>query len=297
MELPFDYREAFSRNIGWLTEQEQAALGGKRVAIAGLGGVGGLHLLSLARLGVGAFNLAEFDRFELANFNRQVGATMNTIGRAKLDVLAEMALGINPRLDLRLFPEGVSRDNVDSFLQGADAYGDGLDFFAFAARRTVFAACDRLSVPAVTAAPLGMGAALLNFLPGRMTFEEYFDIDGIDDEHELALRFLVGLSPAMLQRSYLADPTRVDFDAGRGPSTVMACQLCAGMLVTELLKLMLHRGTVVGVPWVVHFDAYRQRLSRSWRPFGNRNPVQRIAMAVARRKLARFAQARRHGGT
>ena len=47
----FSYDEAFSRNIGWVTEAEQQALRGKRVAIAGLGGVGGVHFLTLARLG------------------------------------------------------------------------------------------------------------------------------------------------------------------------------------------------------------------------------------------------------
>ncbi|MFA7667476.1 MAG: ThiF family adenylyltransferase, partial [Burkholderiaceae bacterium] len=48
----FDYRRAFARNIGWLREDEQQTLRGKRVAIAGMGGVGGFHLLTLARLGV-----------------------------------------------------------------------------------------------------------------------------------------------------------------------------------------------------------------------------------------------------
>lgn len=289
---PFDYAEAFNRNLGWLTEQEQAALRGKRIAIAGLGGVGGFHLLALARLGIGAFNLAEFDRFEIQNFNRQAGATVGTIGRPKLEVMAELAREVNPDLDLRLFPDGVTESNVDEFLAGADAYADGLDFFAFAARRLTFAACTRLAVPAVTAAPLGMGAALLTFAPGGMTFEEYFDLRSARDDHELALRFLVGLSPAMLQRPYLADPSRVDFLAGRGPSTVMACHLCAGMLATEILKILLGRGDVVTVPHVMHFDTYRHRLSRSWRPFGNRNPIQRIALSIARRQLAAFAGAR-----
>ena len=60
----FAYDEAFSRNIGWVTATEQRALRGKRVAIAGLGGVGGAHLITLARLGVGAFRIADFDRFD-----------------------------------------------------------------------------------------------------------------------------------------------------------------------------------------------------------------------------------------
>src|SRR5437868_11391241 len=87
----FSYRQAFDRNLGWLTESEQETLRHKRVAIAGLGGVGGAHLLTLTRLGIGQFNLAEFDRFEIQNFNRQVGATVHSVGRSKLDVMSEMA--------------------------------------------------------------------------------------------------------------------------------------------------------------------------------------------------------------
>src|SRR6185312_16928694 len=89
---PFRFSAAFDRNIGWVTDWEQQALRCKRVAIAGMGGVGGFHLLTLARLGIGAFSIADLDRFETANFNRQIGATMRSIGRPKTEVLSEMAL-------------------------------------------------------------------------------------------------------------------------------------------------------------------------------------------------------------
>lgn len=281
----FDYSEAFSRNLGWVTEAEQAALRGKRVAVGGLGGVGGVHVLTLARLGIGRFHLADFDTFDLANFNRQAGATISTLGRAKLEVIAAMARDINPELEIRPFPEGVSATNLDAFLDGVDLYVDGLDFFAFEARRATFAACARRRVPAVTVAPLGMGAALLTFLPGRMSFEEYFQVDG-QPEREQAMRFLLGLSPRMLQLGYLVDPSRVDLGARRGPSTIMACQLCAGIAATEALKILLGRGEVLAAPWGVHYDAYRQKLVRTWRPLGNRHPLQRLMLAVARRRLA-----------
>jgi molybdopterin/thiamine biosynthesis adenylyltransferase len=203
-----------------------------------------------------------------------------------------MVKDINPELHLQIFDEGVSDANLDRFLAGVDLYVDGLDFFAFNARRATFAACARLGVPAVTAAPLGMGAALLTFLPGRMSFEQYFQLEGLS-EHEQAIRFLIGLSPAMLQRSYLADPNAVDLAARKGPSTVMACQLCAGMAATEALKIMLGRGKVYAAPVALQFDAYRGRLKRTWRPWGNRGPVQRIIIAIARRQLgARRKRAR-----
>lgn len=291
----FDYEAAFSRNIGWVTEAEQQALRGKRVAIAGIGGVGGVHLLTLARLGIGAFNIADFDTFDLVNFNRQAGAMVSTLGRPKVDVLAEMAADINPELDIRRFAHGVRQDNLDDFLRGVDLYVDGLDFFAFAARRSTFAACRRLGVPAVTAAPLGMGTAVLVFMPGGMSFEEYFCLEGCDQD-EMALRFLLGLSPAMLQRGYLVDPSRVNLAEQRGPSTVAACQLCAGVAATEALKILLGRGRLRAAPHGYQFDAYRQRLTRTWRPGGNRHPLQRLGLWVARRQLLKMrASGGQHG--
>ncbi len=288
----FRYDEAFARNIGWVTEAEQAALRGKRIAIAGVGGVGGVHLLSLARLGIGAFHVAEMDTFDLVNFNRQAGAMMSTLGRPKVEVMIEMARQINPELDIKVFGEGVNAGNLDAFLDGVDLYVDGLDFFAFQARRDTFNACHAKGVPAVTAAPLGMGTAVLSFLPGKMSFEEYFRLDGCDED-EMAVRFLLGLSPAMLQRGYLADPSRVDFAARRGPSTIAACQLCAGVTATEALKILLGRGEVLCAPWGFQFDAYRNRYIKTWRPWGNRNPVQQIGLFVARRQLRAMKAAKR----
>ena len=78
-EAEFSYDEAFSRNLGWVTELEQQTLRRKCVAIAGMGGVGGAYLLTLTRLGVGGFHIADLDRFEIVNFNRQAGATLDSL--------------------------------------------------------------------------------------------------------------------------------------------------------------------------------------------------------------------------
>ncbi|CAH1197992.1 ThiF domain-containing protein [Candidatus Nitrotoga sp. BS] len=281
---PFNYTTAFSRNIGWLTQAEQDRLRNARIAIAGMGGVGGIHLVTLARLGFGKFNIADFDTFDLVNFNRQAGASMHTLGLEKVNVMLEQALDINPELDIRVFQKGVNEQNLDDFLNGVDVYVDGLDFFVFEAREAMYRACERLRVPAVIAAPLGMGAAVVNILPGHMSFEDFFCLKGVSDE-EKALRFLLGLSPAMLQRGYLVDPSTVDLASRRGPSTVMACQLCAGVAATEALKILLQRGPVRAAPHGYQFDAYRNKLVHTWRPGGNRNPLQRIGLAIARHQL------------
>lgn len=283
----FDYNRAFSRNLGWVTPAEQQLLRQKTVAIAGLGGVGGLHLVTLARLGIARFRLAEFDSFDLVNFNRQVGATVSSMGKSKLAVMRGMAMDINPEIDIAEFPEGVNEGNVERFLEGADIFVDGLDFFAFSARILAFQTCWRLRIPAITVAPIGMGAALLNFVPGRgMSFSQYFGLDEATPA-DLPLRFLIGLAPAALHRRYLVDPSFVDLDAGHGPSTAMACQICSGIAATEALKILLRRGRVLAAPHGVHFDAYRNKLVRTWRPRGFRNPMQRLVLRIARRQFAR----------
>lgn len=280
----FGYDEAFSRNLGWVTPAEQARLRETRVAIAGLGGVGGVYLLTLARLGIGRFSVAEFDHYALANFNRQVGATVAALERPKLDVMLEMARDINPSLDVQVFDQGLNEQNLDAFLGDAQVYLDGLDFFALEIRRQTFARCHAKAIPAVTVAPLGLGAALLNFVPGRMSFEDYFGLDG-HGEDEQALRFLVGLSPAMLQMGYLVAPEYVNFRERRGPSTVIGPQLCSGIAAAQVFKLVLQRGPVLAAPWGLHFDAYRNRMRRTWRPGGHRHPLQRLLRAIARRKV------------
>lgn len=281
----FDYSTAFSRNIGWVTVEEQARLKRSRVAIAGLGGVGGAHALTLARLGIGRFHLADFDTFGVHNINRQAGAFMSSVGRRKAEVVCRMVLDINPQAEIVRFDEGVTPDNAEQFLRGVDVYVDGIDFFAVDARRMVFAACHSRAIPAVTAAPLGMGVSLLYFAPGRTSFEQYFRLEGQTQQEQFA-RFIAGLSPAMLQRTYLVAPDAVNFAQRRGPSTVMACELCAGVTGVAVMKILLGRGGLRPAPWAMQFDAYRQRLSHTWRPFGNANPLQRLLLRLVRPRLA-----------
>ncbi len=280
----FEYKEAFSRNLGWITEHEQASLNSKRIAIAGMGGVGGSHLLTLTRLGIGKFNIADFDQFELANFNRQAGASVSNLGQAKTDAMSRQAKDINPELDITHFDHGITEQNLDTFLENVDVYIDGLDFFVLDIRKKVFARCYALGIPAITAAPLGMGVSLLTFLPGRMSFEDYFKLEGYSKKDQ-QIRFLIGLSPAFLHNSYLVDKSRVDFDAQKGPSTPMAIMLCAGTTATEALKILLNRGKVQCAPWGYQFDAYKNKMKKTWRPYGNDNPIQKLAFWIASRIL------------
>ncbi|WP_334013426.1 ThiF family adenylyltransferase [Alteromonas sp. S167] len=281
----FKYEDAFSRNIGWVTEEEQALLRTKKVAVAGAGGVGSLHMLTLARLGIQHMHISDFDEYEVHNFNRQFGALMSTVGKAKVSTMNTMIRDINPDAAVKEFDGGVDEGNVDAFLEGVDIYVDSLDFFALHARKLLFSKCYEKNIPVVTAAPLGMGCALLCFLPGRMTFEQYFRFNDKATEEDQLIQFLIGLSPAMLQRNYLVDTSTVNFKKQKGPSTVMAVNLCAGMAETYVLKILLNRGNILAAPYGIHFDAYRNVLKKTWRPFGNRGLTSRLMFNIAKKAV------------
>lgn len=285
----FSYEDAFSRNIGWVTEWEQRSLRRKRVAIAGMGGVGGVHLLTLTRLGIGAFSISDLDRFDIVNFNRQIGASMSTLGQPKVEVMERMAKDINPELDIRSFPNGIDDSNVDAFLEGADLFVDGFDFFVLDMRAKVFARCAERGIPAITAAPLGMGTAWLVFMPGGMTFEQYFRLHGLPQEKQY-VNFFMGLVPKGLQRTYLMDPTRLDLAGHRGPSSVTACQLCSGVTGIEAVKILLGRGEVKAAPYYHQFDAYRNKLAIGRLPQGNAGALQRMKLKAAYKAFAALSR-------
>jgi hypothetical protein len=171
-----------------------------------------------------------------------------------------------------------------------DVLVDGVDLYAYEARRMLFAECKTRGIPIICAIPLGMGAAVAVFLPNGPSFDEHFRLTG-HDPASWPMRLALGLAPSMLHRSYLVYPEIVDLAGGRLPSTGLGCQIAAGMAATEISKLLLRRGRVRGAPWTLQFDAYTGRMRWCWRPGGNANPLQRMMLAYAQHKLTRMQRA------
>src|SRR6266545_4461773 len=192
----FSQAEAFERNAGLISLEEQQILASSLVVIAGCGGVGGLHAHTFARLGIGRFRIADSDNFSPANINRQIGATINTIGKNKAEVTAEMIRSINPDASVEIFETNITHENAPRFVNGANVVIDGVDFFALAARRQLFAAAWQAGIPALTAAPLGFSATLHVFAKEGMSFDEYCDLRDNQEPFDQLVRFFVGLAPS-----------------------------------------------------------------------------------------------------
>ncbi|MGD1882232.1 MAG: ThiF family adenylyltransferase [Paracoccaceae bacterium] len=112
--MTFSYEQFTTRNIGFVTEDEQARLRDAQVFVCGTGGMGGACVFALARMGVGRLILADIDEFETSNMNRQAFAFRDTIGQHKAEATRDLCLTINPEMQIT-----VHRDHWTEHVENA----------------------------------------------------------------------------------------------------------------------------------------------------------------------------------
>ena len=131
--------------------QCQARLESARIAVLGVGGLGGWSALSLACCGVGEMLLVDGDRVEESNLNRQVLYTEADIGRLKVEVAAERLDAFNSRMRLDTLPERVdSEESVAAAIDGYDLVIDAADWPAHEIEQWCNAACFAAEIPYIT---------------------------------------------------------------------------------------------------------------------------------------------------
>lgn len=107
--------EQFSRTELLLGEAAMKKLHASRVAVFGIGGVGGYTVEALARCGIGALDLIDSDTISISNINRQILATHSTVGKLKVDAARARVLDINPGCTVRTYPCFYLPDTADQF--------------------------------------------------------------------------------------------------------------------------------------------------------------------------------------
>lgn len=129
----------------------QARLGSARIAVLGVGGLGGWSALSLACCGIGEMLLVDGDRVEESNLNRQVLYTEPDIGRLKVEVAAERLGAFDSRMRLRTVPERVDgEDAIAELIEGYDIVIDAADWPAHEIEQWCNNACFAAEVPYIT---------------------------------------------------------------------------------------------------------------------------------------------------
>lgn len=143
--------ERTARLVG--TEQAES-LKSRRVAIFGVGGVGGYAAEALARGGVGAIDLIDHDIVSPTNLNRQLAALHSTLGQLKVEVVKARILDINPACHVGAYPLFYLPENADGFDLGRyDYVADCID--TVSAKLALIAGCAQAGTPVISAMGAG----------------------------------------------------------------------------------------------------------------------------------------------
>ncbi len=139
----------FSRTQLLYGKEAMDALADKRVAIFGIGGVGGYVCESLVRSGVGHFDLIDDDKVCLTNLNRQIIATRKTVGKYKVDVMEERMKEINPNVEVTKHQCFFLPENADQFpFESYDYVVDAVD--TVTAKIEIIMRCKALDIPVIS---------------------------------------------------------------------------------------------------------------------------------------------------
>ena len=146
--------ERFSRQSLIIGEEQTALLSTKRVALFGVGGVGSFAAEALARCGVGYIEIIDNDTVSVSNVNRQLCALTSTIGKPKVDVVADRIRDINPNATVTSRQEFLLPENADTFdFSSYDFVIDAID--TVSAKIEIAVRCTALGIPMISSMGTG----------------------------------------------------------------------------------------------------------------------------------------------
>lgn len=146
--------DQFSRTRILLGNAAMERLAGARVAVFGVGGVGSYAAEALVRCGVGSFVLVDSDDVSLTNVNRQIHATLDTVGQCKTSVMAERMRSINPGVEIQEINEFYLPENHDLFFGGRlDYIVDAID--TVKSKIDLIVEADRRGIPIISSMGAG----------------------------------------------------------------------------------------------------------------------------------------------
>lgn len=199
------YFERTKRNHFWTEGQEgQTRLKNLKVGVAGLGGMGSNIAEIFARLGVGHFNLADNDTIEVSNINRQVIASISSVGEKKLDASVKEIINIDPSITLNKFSEGITESNAESFVKGMDVVINEIDVLHIPEQIYLLNAARKIGIPVYTTLVVGVGIHFYKYSPtSSFTPEDFLGPLLADSSLENLLAVLGHPLPEYMQGSNL----------------------------------------------------------------------------------------------
>ena len=257
------YKSIFSRNIGFFTESEQERLSKASIAVAGMGGVGGLLVERLIRLGIGQLKILDPETFERSNLNRQFGSSMLNLGQNRAEAVFKQTRDINPQARIQYSKTGIKTENdAGLFVSGCDLVVDEMDFGLFKESIFLQRAARRRGIYYMFAVDIGFGALVVIFDPNGLTLEEYDKLPpGIDlgDAQELRVP-LERICPVMpsyaAPASDEADMIMREVLAGDrpAPTNSIGVGLASIMAAIEAINILLRKRDIPSAPQYTYVD-------------------------------------------
>ena len=224
----------YQRNRETISPQGQLRLCQARVVVIGCGGLGGYLLELLARLGVGQLRAVDPDCFEEHNLNRQLFATIASLGQAKVEAARERLALVNPAVEMEALPCALTWDNAPELLQGAQVAVDALDNLA--TRHLLQQQCALDGLPLVHGAVAGWYGRLGTALP-VMADESRCSGFQADDRQRGGLEQQLGnpcFTPALIAALQAAEVCKLLLGEGE---LLVGRQLWVDLLTMEFLPL------------------------------------------------------------
>lgn len=191
-----NYSQCYQRNIGLFTEEQQEKLRSAKVVVAGVGGVGGIEAVTLAKMGLGELVIFDPGVFDEPDMNRQYGAVKSNIGKNKAIATGEMLKDINPFMKVTVLDYApTTKNELDELLSGASAAIDAIDYIGFDYKVFFARAVRDHKIYNFTAPISGFATLMIILDPTGLTLEELYDAPESEDdwrEHKIPLPKLFG---------------------------------------------------------------------------------------------------------
>ena len=228
-------REIFSRSIGLIGQEGYEKLKNARVAVFGVGGVGGFVCEALCRSGVGTLALFDDDKVALSNFNRQIIATTETFGKDKLEAVRARLVSINPAVNVicnRVFYLPETADAYD--LSGFDYVIDAVD--TVSAKIEIIKSAKAVGVPVISS--MGTGGKLdpLKLKVGDVSETRVCPLARVM-RRELKKRNIFGVKVVYSVEEQSANMNEKKRDGRGAPPSMICVPATAGLVIaSEVIK-------------------------------------------------------------
>jgi len=260
-----NYQESFSRNIGIFTAQEQDRIKNSTIAIAGAGGVGGLLVERLIRIGVGKVKFTDLGTFEKSNLNRQYGSSMRTLEKYKAETVFEEIKSINPEAKIYFDNKGItSQTDAIKFVEDADLVIDEMDYGAWKESIYLQRAARRRSIYYFFTSAIAFGTLLANFDPQGITLEEYNELSPDQDlarinDISVPMERILPIIPSYISTALSMEMLQ-EIIAGQRP--VPSCSIGVGLTsilaASNAINILLNRKEIVKAPNYTYVDLLDQ---------------------------------------